>query len=50
MNVSDETKKSADLYARANDAVFDDDYDEALDLFTQLVQLEPSNAEFLLKR
>lgn len=46
----DETKNSADLYAKANDAFFDDDYDEALTLFTELVNLEPSNPEFVLKR
>ncbi|KAI9487752.1 MAG: calcium-activated chloride channel-domain-containing protein [Benjaminiella poitrasii] len=42
--------KSADLYAKANDAFFDDDYDEALNLFTELINLEPENAEFILKR
>lgn len=50
MNTSEATKKTADLYAKANDAFFDDDYDEALTLFTDLVKLEPENAEFLLKR
>lgn len=50
MNVSEATKKTADLFAKANDAFFDDDYDEALTLFTDLVKLEPENAEFLLKR
>ncbi|KAK4516575.1 uncharacterized protein ATC70_011549 [Mucor velutinosus] len=50
MNVSEATKKTADLFAKANDAFFDDDYDEALTLFTDLVTLEPENAEFLLKR
>ncbi|KAI8375588.1 calcium-activated chloride channel-domain-containing protein [Choanephora cucurbitarum] len=39
-----------DLYAKANDAIFDDDYDEALSLFTELVSLEPGNAEFVLRR
>jgi suppressor of G2 allele of SKP1 len=50
MNVSEKTKQSAEIYAKANDAFFDDDYDEALSLFTQLVALEPENAEFMLKR
>ena len=50
MNVSDSTKQAADLYAKANDAIFDDDYDEALSLFTELVSLEPENAEFILRR
>ncbi|KAI8642514.1 SGS domain-containing protein [Parasitella parasitica] len=50
MNVPEQTKKTADLFARANDAFFDDDYDEALALFTELVTLEPENPEFLLKR
>jgi suppressor of G2 allele of SKP1 len=50
MNVSESTKNSADLYAKANDAFFDDDYDEALTLFNELVELEPTNAEFILKR
>lgn len=50
MNVSAETRKASDLYAKANDAFFDDDYDEALTLFTELVSLEPENAEFLLRR
>lgn len=50
MNVSETTKNSADLYAKANDAFFDDDYDEALTLFTELVELEPTNPEFILKR
>ncbi|CAO3589883.1 unnamed protein product [Absidia cylindrospora] len=40
----------ADIYAKANDAFFDDDYDEALDLFTQAIQVEPKNPEFILKR
>ncbi|ORZ14107.1 SGT1-like protein Git7 [Absidia repens] len=40
----------ADIYAKANDAFFDDDYDEALDLFTQAIQAEPKNPEFILKR
>lgn len=50
MNISQEQSNSADLYAKANDAFFDDDYDEALTLFTELVTLEPINAEFILKR
>ncbi|CEP08412.1 hypothetical protein [Parasitella parasitica] len=50
MNVPEETKKTADLYAKATDAFIDDDYDEALTLFTELVALEPENPEFLLKR
>jgi suppressor of G2 allele of SKP1 len=50
MNVTEQTKKSAKIYAKANDAFFDDDYDEALSLFSQLVDLEPENAEFILKR
>ncbi|KAI8331184.1 SGS domain-containing protein [Chlamydoabsidia padenii] len=40
----------ADIYAKANDAFFDDDYDEALELFTQAIKVEPKNAEFILKR
>ncbi|KAI8061502.1 calcium-activated chloride channel-domain-containing protein [Gilbertella persicaria] len=35
---------------QANDAFFDDDYDEALYLFSELVCLEPENAEFVLRR
>ncbi|CEJ02359.1 hypothetical protein RMCBS344292_16366 [Rhizopus microsporus] len=50
MNVTEQTKKSAEIYAKANDAFFDDDYDEALSLFSQLVDFEPENAEFILKR
>lgn len=50
MNVSEQTKKAAEIYAKANDAFFDDDYDEALSLFTNLLTLEPENAEFLLRR
>ncbi|KAI9252139.1 calcium-activated chloride channel-domain-containing protein [Sporodiniella umbellata] len=34
----------------SNDAFFDDDYDEALDMFSQLVIREPDNPEYLLKR
>lgn len=48
--MSDTTNKVADIYAQASNAVFDDDYDEALSLFTELVQLEPKNAEFYLRR
>jgi suppressor of G2 allele of SKP1 len=48
---AEDTKHStADLYAKANDAFFDEDYDEVLTLFTELVTLEPSNPEFILKR
>jgi suppressor of G2 allele of SKP1 len=50
MNVPQSTRESADLFAKANDAFFDDDYDEALTLFSELVALEPENAEFILKR
>lgn len=50
MNPSPKDSHSADLFAKANDAFFDDDYDEALSLFTELVTLEPTNAEFILKR
>lgn len=41
---------AAELYAKANDAYFDDDFDEALSLFSQAINAEPNNAEFLLKR
>lgn len=50
MNVPQSTRESAELFAKANDAFFDDDYDEALILFSDLVALEPENAEFILKR
>ncbi|KAI8066434.1 SGS domain-containing protein [Gongronella butleri] len=40
----------AELFARGNDAYFDDDFDEALDLYSQALALEPSNPEFLLRR
>ncbi|ORX58733.1 SGS-domain-containing protein [Hesseltinella vesiculosa] len=40
----------AELFARANDAYFDDDFDEALDLYTQAIQAEPDKGEFLLRR
>ncbi|KAI8985984.1 calcium-activated chloride channel-domain-containing protein [Pilobolus umbonatus] len=50
LEIESATHLTTDIYARANDAVFDDDYDEALLLFSELVQLEPENAEFLLKR
>ncbi|KAI8987424.1 SGS domain-containing protein [Mycotypha africana] len=50
MNVSEATKTAAKIYAKANDAFFDDDYDEAVQLFTEIIKLEPENAEFLLRR
>ncbi|CAO3668001.1 unnamed protein product [Rhizopus stolonifer] len=48
MTTSD--KKSEEIFAKANDAFFDDDYDEALSMFSELVIREPENAEFVLKR
>ncbi|KAI9497603.1 SGT1, suppressor of G2 allele of SKP1, isoform CRA_b [Zychaea mexicana] len=39
-----------ELLVRANDAFFDDDYDEALSLYTQVIDNEPDNAEALLRR
>ncbi|KAG1473586.1 hypothetical protein G6F56_000872 [Rhizopus delemar] len=50
MTMSDKTKKSEEILAKANDAFFDDDYDEALSMFSELVIREPENAEFVLKR
>ncbi|KAI8376173.1 SGS domain-containing protein [Radiomyces spectabilis] len=41
---------AAEIYAKANDAFFDDDYDEALQLFGEAIELEPTNADFLLRR
>ncbi|KAF7722026.1 Protein SGT1 A [Apophysomyces ossiformis] len=41
---------AAELYARANDAFFDDDYDEAVQLFTEAIKADPTNADFLLRR
>ena len=35
---------------RANDAFFDDDYDEALALYTQVIQNNPDNAEAVMRR
>ncbi|KAG0166864.1 Protein SGT1 A [Apophysomyces sp. BC1034] len=41
---------ATELYARANDAFFDDDYDEAVQLFTQAIEIEPTNTDFFLRR
>lgn len=41
---------ASDLFTQANEAFFDDDYDEALSLYTEAIKLEPENPEFYLKR
>jgi hypothetical protein len=41
---------ASDLFTQANEAFFDDDYDEALSLYTQAIKIEPENPEFYLKR
>lgn len=41
---------AAELYAKATDAFFDEDYDEALELYSKALDQEPNNAEFLLRR
>ncbi|KAI9282088.1 SGS domain-containing protein [Umbelopsis sp. AD052] len=41
---------ASDLFTQANEAFFEDDYDEALSLYTQAIKLEPENPEFYLKR
>ncbi|KAL0073593.1 SGS domain-containing protein [Phycomyces blakesleeanus] len=39
-----------EFYSKASEAFFDDDYEEAIDLFSKAISLEPTNAEYLLKR
>jgi suppressor of G2 allele of SKP1 len=41
---------AADLFTQANEAFFEDDYDEALSLYSQAIDAEPENPEFYLKR
>ncbi|CAG8654163.1 4722_t:CDS:10, partial [Acaulospora morrowiae] len=39
-----------ELYKQANDAFFEDDYDEALELYNKAISLDATNVEYLLKR
>ncbi|KAI8149610.1 SGS domain-containing protein [Fennellomyces sp. T-0311] len=39
-----------EILVRANDAFFDDDYDEALTLYTQVINNDPDNAEAVMRR
>ena len=39
-----------DFYKRANDAFFEDDYDEALELYNKAIELDATNPEYLVKR
>ncbi|KAI9323490.1 SGS domain-containing protein [Dichotomocladium elegans] len=41
---------AADLFVSANDAFFDDDYDEALKLYTKAIEADPAHSEALLRR
>ena len=41
---------ASELYARANEAFVDDNYDQALALYDQAIELEPDNAGYLVKR
>ncbi|CAG8533343.1 4175_t:CDS:2 [Funneliformis mosseae] len=38
------------FYKQANDAFFEDDYDEALKLYNEAIELDATNAEYFLKR
>ncbi|EXX63482.1 Sgt1p [Rhizophagus irregularis DAOM 197198w] len=38
------------LYKQANDAFFEDDYDEALELYNKAIDLDATNPEYFLKR
>ncbi|KAI9007473.1 calcium-activated chloride channel-domain-containing protein [Phycomyces nitens] len=46
---SDRTSQD-EFYSKASEAFFDDDYEEAIGLFTKAISLEPTNADYLLKR
>lgn len=39
-----------ECYKQANDAFFEDDYDEALKLYNEAIELDATNAEYFLKR
>jgi len=39
-----------EFYRQANDASFEDDYDEALELYNKAIELDATNPEYLLKR
>jgi tetratricopeptide (TPR) repeat protein len=41
---------ATDLFTQANEAFFEDDYDEAVSLYSQAIDIEPQNPEFYLKR
>lgn len=41
---------ASDLFTQANEAFFEDDYDEALQLYTQAIDADSENPEFYLKR
>ncbi|KAM3587121.1 Cochaperone protein [Umbelopsis sp. WA50703] len=41
---------ASDLFTQANEAYFEDDYDEALQLYTQAIDADSENPEFYLKR
>ncbi|CAG8505053.1 13078_t:CDS:2 [Ambispora gerdemannii] len=39
-----------EFFTKANDAFFADDFDEAVDLYNRAIELDATNAEYLLKR
>ncbi|CAG8456053.1 13520_t:CDS:2 [Acaulospora colombiana] len=39
-----------EFYKKANDAFFEDDYDEALEFYSKAIDLDATNPEYLLKR
>ncbi|KAG2184913.1 hypothetical protein INT43_000826 [Umbelopsis isabellina] len=41
---------ASDLFTQANEAFFEDDYDEALQLYSQAIDADSENPEFYLKR
>lgn len=41
---------TSDLFSKANDAYFDDDYDEALSLYTQTIEADATHAEAFMRR
>ncbi|CDH60535.1 suppressor of g2 allele of skp1 homolog [Lichtheimia corymbifera JMRC:FSU:9682] len=41
---------TSDLFAKANDAYFDDDYDEALSLYSQTIEADATHAEAFMRR
>ncbi|KAG9285795.1 hypothetical protein G9A89_013220 [Geosiphon pyriformis] len=41
---------ASEFYSKANDAFFEDDFDEALNFYTKAVEIDTSNAEYFIKR